>query len=119
MDGVTVREMLPEDEPGVAALFAACEDYFVAATGGPALPGDVQSLFYALPEGADFDQKRLSVMCRGADVVGLVDAVDRHPEVESCSVGVFLVAPGRGARGSGRPSLADCRRRRPGGGCGR
>ncbi|MFF4499550.1 GNAT family N-acetyltransferase [Streptomyces sp. NPDC001401] len=93
MDGTTVREMRPEDEPGVAALFASCEDYFVAATGNPALPGDVQSLYYALPEGADFDQKRLLVMCRGASVVGLVDVVDRHPDAESCSVGVFLVAP--------------------------
>ncbi|MGW2569489.1 N-acetyltransferase family protein [Streptomyces sp. NPDC001537] len=93
MDGVTVRELRPEDEPAVAALFADCEDYFVAATGGPALPGDVQSLYYALPEGADFEQKRLLVMCRGADVVGLVDVVDRHPDAESCAVGVFLVAP--------------------------
>ncbi|MGW1748019.1 N-acetyltransferase family protein [Streptomyces sp. NPDC002092] len=90
---VTVREMTPEDEPGVAALFAACEDYFVAATGGPALPADVQSLYYALPEEADPDQKRLLVMCRGESVLGLVDVVDRHPDVAGCSVGLFLVAP--------------------------
>ena len=90
---VTVREMTPEDEPGVAALFAACEDYFAAATGNPALPADVQSLYYALPEGADPDQKRLLVMCRGESVVGLVDVVDRHPDVAGCSVGLFLVAP--------------------------
>ncbi|NUQ95506.1 MAG: GNAT family N-acetyltransferase [Streptomyces sp.] len=85
--------MRPEDEPQVAALFAACEDYFVAATGSPALPADVQSLYYALPEGADLDQKRLLVMCRGESVVGLVDVVDRHPDAGSCSVGMFLVAP--------------------------
>ncbi|MCX5047833.1 MULTISPECIES: GNAT family N-acetyltransferase [unclassified Streptomyces] len=107
MDEVTVREMRPEDEPGVAALFASCEDYFVAATGNPALPGDVQSLYYALPDGADFDQKRVLVMCRGERVVGLVDVVDRHPDVESCSVGMFLVAPearreGLGASVAGR-----------------
>ena len=90
---VTVREMRPEDEPQVAALFASCEDYFAAATGGPALPADVQSLYYALPEGADFDQKRLLVMCRGEGVVGLVDVVDRYPDAESCSVGMFLVDP--------------------------
>lgn len=94
MDGiVAVREMRPEDEPQVAALFASCEDYFAAATGGPALPGDVQSLYYALPEGADFDQKRLLVMCRDGGVVGLVDVVDRHPDAGTCSVGVFLLAP--------------------------
>jgi len=91
---VTVREMRPEDEAGVGRLFAACEDYFVAATGAPALPADVQSLYYALPDGADFEQKRLLVVCRGEDdVVGLADVVDRCPDVGSCSVGVFLVAP--------------------------
>ena len=90
---VTVREMTPEDEPGVAALFASCEDYFAAATGGPALPADVQSLYYALPEGADPDQKRLLVMCRGEGVVGMVDVVDRYPDADTCSVGMFLLAP--------------------------
>jgi ribosomal protein S18 acetylase RimI-like enzyme len=91
-DPVAVREMRPEDEAGVVRLFAECEDYFVAATGSPALPADVQSLYYALPEGADFDQKRLLVMARGERVVGLVDVVDRHPDAGTCSVGVFLVA---------------------------
>ncbi|MGW2723749.1 N-acetyltransferase family protein [Streptomyces sp. NPDC001492] len=90
---VTVREMTPEDEPGVAALFASCEDYFAAATGGPALPADVQSLYYALPEGADPDQKRLLVMCWGEGVVGMVDVVDRYPDADTCSVGMFLLAP--------------------------
>ncbi|MBY8342512.1 GNAT family N-acetyltransferase [Streptomyces spinosirectus] len=94
MDEIEVREMRPEDEAGVVRLFTACEDYFVAATGAPALPADVQSLYYALPEGAEPDQKRLLVLCRGEDdVVGLVDVVDRWPDVGTCSVGVFLVAP--------------------------
>ncbi|MGY6018675.1 hypothetical protein [Streptomyces spinosirectus] len=58
------------------------------------LPADVQSLYYALPDGADFERKRLLVVCRGEDdVVGLVDVVDRFPGGGSCSVGVFLVAP--------------------------
>lgn len=98
---VTVREMRPQDEAGVGRLLAACEDYVVAATGAPALPADVQSLYYALPEGADFEQKRLLVLCRGGDVVGLVDVVDRFPGVGGCSVGVFLVAPGARRRGVG------------------
>ncbi|MET9907360.1 GNAT family N-acetyltransferase [Streptomyces sp. NPDC006476] len=93
MDEIEVRELAPEDEAGVARLFAACEDYFVAATGAPALAADVQSLYYALPEGADVDQKRLLVLCRGEEVVGLADLVDRHPDAASCSVGLFLVAP--------------------------
>ena len=60
-----VREFVPEDEPGVRALFAAGEDYFVAATGSPSAPGDVQSLSYALPEGAEPDAKRLLVVICG------------------------------------------------------
>ncbi|MFJ9905159.1 GNAT family N-acetyltransferase [Streptomyces sp. NPDC101152] len=93
MEDIEVRELRPEDEAGVARLFASCEDYFVAATGAPALPADVQSLYYALPEGADLDQKRLLVLCRGEEVVGLADLVDRHPDAERLSVGLFLIAP--------------------------
>lgn len=51
---VTVREQLePDGEPAVLELFADCSDWFEATTGPPPGPSDVQSLFYALPEGAD------------------------------------------------------------------
>lgn len=85
--------MEPEDEPGVAEVLGACDDYLVAATGSPALPADVQSLFYALPDGADYRQKHLLVLCDGAAVIGVVDAVEGHPDPGTCSVGMFLLAP--------------------------
>lgn len=89
----TVRSMRPEDEAGVARVLEACDDYFVAATGSPTLPADVQSLYYALPEGAGFEQKRLLVLCDGATVVGVVDAVEGHPDASTCSVGLFVLVP--------------------------
>jgi GNAT superfamily N-acetyltransferase len=97
-----VRDMEPRDEQAVLTLFDACEDWFTAATGQPAGPGDVQSLYYSLPEGADFDDKRLLVVADGARVVGLVDAVLRHPAAGACSVGVFLLHPGCRRQGLGR-----------------
>jgi hypothetical protein len=80
------------DEAALQALFAACEDYFLAATGLPSGPGDVQSMFYALPEGADPDDKRLLVVEADGEVVGLVDVVLRHPAQDTASVGLFLRA---------------------------
>ncbi|CAL9281012.1 N-acetyltransferase family protein [Streptomyces sp. SudanB182_2057] len=88
-----IRPLRPEDEAGVARLLAACEDYFVAATGSAALPADVQSLYYSLPEGADFDQKHLLVLWHEDTPVGLVDAVRGHPDPATCSVGLFLIDP--------------------------
>ncbi|ROQ94323.1 ribosomal protein S18 acetylase RimI-like enzyme [Streptomyces sp. 2132.2] len=88
-----VRPMRPEDEPDVARVLAACDDYLLAATGFPALPADVQSLYYSLPDGADFEQKHLLVVCDGATVVGVVDAVAGHPDRLGCSVGLFLLDP--------------------------
>ncbi|MFE5737781.1 hypothetical protein [Streptomyces celluloflavus] len=44
---IQVRDLEPRDENDVLALFGAAEDWFVAATGRPAAPGDVQSLYYA------------------------------------------------------------------------
>ena len=90
---LTARPMLPGDEPQVSRVLAACDDYLIEATGSPALPADVQSLYYSLPEGADFEQKRLLVLCDGAATVGVVDAVVGHPDGDSCSVGLFLLDP--------------------------
>ncbi|MFD7014940.1 GNAT family N-acetyltransferase [Streptomyces sp. NPDC059928] len=98
---LTARPMLPEDEPAVSRVLAACEDYFLAATGSPALAADVQSLYYSLPDGADFEQKHLLVLCDGAEVVGVVDAVAGCPDARSCSVGLFLLTPKARRKGMG------------------
>lgn len=99
---IVVREQLePEDEPGILELFAACDDWFEAVTGGPSGPGDVQSLFYALPEGASFEDKRLFTIRDGDKIVGLIDAVLGFPHRTAAAVGLFLVAPSHRGRGLG------------------
>jgi len=87
---LTLREFTPADEPEVLALFAECDDWFQAATGHPSGPGDVQSLFYSLPEGAAFEQKHLLV-AQAQGMIGFVDLVVDHPAPGEVSVGFFLV----------------------------
>ncbi|MFD9704337.1 GNAT family N-acetyltransferase [Lentzea sp. NPDC059081] len=87
---LTLRDFTPADEPEVLRLFADCDDWFQAATGHPSGPGDVQSLFYALPEGAAFEQKRLLV-AQAEGMIGFVDLVLDHPAAGEASVGFFLV----------------------------
>ncbi|MYU51650.1 MULTISPECIES: GNAT family N-acetyltransferase [Streptomyces] len=99
---IQVRDLEPRDENDVLALFGAAEDWFVAATGRPAAPGDVQSLYYGLPEGAAFEDKALLVITADGRVVGVIDAVLRHPTAESCSLGLFLVHPAHRRHGLGR-----------------
>ncbi|NED95648.1 GNAT family N-acetyltransferase [Phytoactinopolyspora alkaliphila] len=95
-----LREQLePEDEPGVLRLFQECDDWFEATTGGPSGPGDVQSLFYALPEGYSFEDKRIFTLRDGSRIVGLVDAVVGYPRPRACAVGAFLIAPSHRGRG--------------------
>lgn len=65
----------------------------------------MQSLYYALPAGADFEQKKLLVVLDGDDVIGVIDALLDYPEPKVCSVGLFLIAPSCRGRGVGR-SLA-------------
>jgi GNAT superfamily N-acetyltransferase len=97
-----VREVRPDDEPALAELLHAASDYVEAATGLPPGPADVQSLHYSLPDGADFDDKVLLVVeSPDGEVVGLLDAVARHPDPESCSVGLFLIHPAHRGRGLG------------------
>jgi RimJ/RimL family protein N-acetyltransferase len=87
---LTLRDFTPADEPEVLRLFADCDDWFQAATGHPSGPGDVQSLFYALPEGAAFEQKRLLV-AQAEGMIGFVDLVLDHPAPHHASIGFFLV----------------------------
>ncbi|WP_189930051.1 hypothetical protein [Streptomyces sulfonofaciens] len=94
-----LREAEPGDEAALTALFEDCEDWFLAATGLPSAPGDVQGLFYALPRGADQDGKRVLVAESGGTVVGVVDVVLRHPASDAAAVGLFLLAPGCAAPG--------------------
>lgn len=88
-----VRDLEAADEEDLLALFDAAEDWFTTATGQPAAPGDVQSLYYALPEGAAFDGKALLVFTADGRIVGVIDAVLRHPTKDTCSLGLFLVHP--------------------------
>jgi hypothetical protein len=57
----SVRDLEPEDEDAVLEVFTASEDWFVAETGQPSAPGDVQSCLYVLPEGNDFEDKVLAL----------------------------------------------------------
>jgi GNAT superfamily N-acetyltransferase len=98
----TVRDVLPADEPELIRLFDACEDYFAAATGLPAGPGDVQSLFYSLPDGADVrDKQVLVVEAPSGELVGLVDLVLHYPDPDACAVGLFLLRPDARRHGLG------------------
>ncbi|MGA5320720.1 GNAT family N-acetyltransferase [Streptomyces seoulensis] len=99
---VLLREPVPADEAALLKMFEECEDWFTAATGLPSAPGDVQSLYYALPEGADPGGKVLLLVERGGEVAGLVDAVRDWPEPGAVAVGVFLLAPWARGRGLGR-----------------
>lgn len=87
---LTLRDFTPADEPEVLRLFADCDDWFQAATGHPSGPGDVQSLFYALPEGATFEQKQLLV-AEAQGMIGFVDLVLDHPAHGHASIRFFLV----------------------------
>ncbi|NEB90447.1 GNAT family N-acetyltransferase [Streptomyces bauhiniae] len=99
---VLLREPGPADETALLNLFEECEDWFTAATGLPSAPGDVQSLYYALPEGADPGDKVLLLVERGGEVAGLVDAVRDWPRSGEVAVGLFLLAPWARGRGLGR-----------------
>jgi GNAT superfamily N-acetyltransferase len=114
-----VREVEPDDEPGVLALFEANTAYFEAATGLPSGPADLQSLYYGLPPGADWEDKRILVVTEdgegdgGGPVVGIVDAVLRFPAADTCAVGLFLLQPSLWGTGAGRAvagALLECAR---------
>jgi GNAT superfamily N-acetyltransferase len=103
---LTIREVQPADESAVLEVLTASADYFTAATGLPAAPGDLQSLYYALPDGAEWDDKLILIAVSGTGVVGVIDAVLRYPGPADCSVGLFLIHPGARRSGLGAAACA-------------
>ncbi|WP_194892738.1 GNAT family N-acetyltransferase [Catenulispora pinisilvae] len=99
---VVIRDLEPADEPAVLAVFAASDDWFLAATGQPSAPGDVQSAYYSLPEGCDFEDKVLLVIEAAREVVGFVDALRQYPHTASVGIGTFLIRPEYRRLGIGR-----------------
>lgn len=99
--GVEVRALDPSDEPGLQEVFDGSADYFEAATGGPPGSAELQSLYYALPDGVDFDAKRMLVVLRGGRYVGVIDAVAHYPTRGECAVGLFLLHADHRRRGLG------------------
>jgi GNAT superfamily N-acetyltransferase len=115
MPGVLVRELAPEDEPALQAVFAAAGDYLVAATGDQAFPGDVQSLYYVAPEGVSPEVKEILVIVRDGAVIGAIDAIPGHPGPDALAIGLFVLAPAHRRQGVGtavaRALLGTCRDR--------
>lgn len=101
-DCFRVRDLKPDDEPDALALFEACEDWFSHAFGQPAMPGDVQSLYYSLPDGAEFENKAILAIEAKGQIKGLIDAVRDYPHRGACSVGLFLIHPDCRRFGLGR-----------------
>ncbi|NKE59074.1 GNAT family N-acetyltransferase [Lentzea sp. PSKA42] len=110
---LTLRDFTPADEPEVLRLFADCDDWFQAATGHPSGPGDLQSLFYALPEGVAFEQKYLLV-AQAQGMIGFVDLVLDHPAPNHVSIGFFLVPKDLRRWGIGREMAKALTERFPG-----
>ncbi|SDP60664.1 GNAT family N-acetyltransferase [Lentzea jiangxiensis] len=110
---LTLRDFTPADEPEVLRLFADCDDWFQAATGHPSGPGDVQSLFYALPEGTAFEQKHL-LLAQAEGLIGFVDLVLDHPAPGHASIRFFLVPKDLRRWGIGREMARALAERFPG-----
>lgn len=101
-----LRDFEPRDEDAVLSIFEARRDYFEADTGYLPGQGDVQSLFYVLPQGATPAQKRIMVIEANGAVAGLVDIVVDYPVSGTASVGLFILEPGASADGQGKSVAA-------------
>jgi len=95
MSHIGLEELAERDLPAVQAVCEACEEYFVATTGGPAPPGAARSLFTQLPEGCSPRDKHLLGVCdtQTRELTGLIDAIVGHPDLRTLTLGLFLVMP--------------------------
>lgn len=95
MRRIALEELFEHDLPAIQAVFEACEDYFVLATGAPAPPGAAHALRTQLPEGCCYRDKRILGICNAEtrELIGLIDAFLSYPDLQTVTLGLFLVVP--------------------------
>ena len=95
MSHTGLEELVERDLPAVQAVCEACEEYFVATTGGPAPPGAARSLLTRLPEGCSPRDKHVLGVCdtQTRELAGLIDAIVGYPDLRTLTLGLFLVMP--------------------------
>lgn len=95
MDHLGLEELAETDLPAIQAVCEACEEHFVATTGGPAPPGAARSLLAQLPEGCSPQDKHVLGVChtRTRELAGLIDAIVGYPDLRTLTLGLFLVMP--------------------------
>ncbi len=104
-----MRGFEPSDGDAVLSGILAAEDFALALTGYFPEPGDLQSLFYALPEGAAPEQKRVLTVTADGEPVGVVDAVLDWPQIGVVTSSLLLVHPRRQRVGIGSAALGRAR----------
>ncbi|MBI6547183.1 MAG: GNAT family N-acetyltransferase [Cyanobacteria bacterium NC_groundwater_1444_Ag_S-0.65um_54_12] len=93
----------PEDGPILQALCENCTDYFELITGLPTAPSEAQSLFVALPEGKDYDDKVIvGLFDHQQRMIGVLDAIRGYPSPTTWYLGLLLFEPSQRQRGMGR-----------------
>lgn len=99
--GLVLRDLRTSRRKRPPQPFDIAADWFESATGNPSGPADVQSLYYALPDGADPATKELLVVELDGAVIGIVDVVAGHPAPANAACGLFLVDPAIRGQGVG------------------
>jgi len=90
---VEIREFEDADADSVIDTILADEDYAFAATGYLPGPGDLQSMFYALPVGFSQNAKVVLSIILNGHVVGVIDAVVGYPTRGDATIGTALIHP--------------------------
>ncbi len=95
MRRIALEELYEHDLQAVQAVFEACEDYFVFATGAPAPSGAAHTLYIQLPEGCCYRDKHILGICDAEtrELMGVIDAIVGYPDLHTLTLGLFLVVP--------------------------
>lgn len=98
----SLRYLTADDGASVQDLCERCADYLQLITGLPPGPAEAQSLYMALPEGSDYDDKALIGVFTPSDrLIGVADAVRNAPEPGEWWLGALALDPAHRSRGLG------------------
>jgi len=101
-----LRELGPQDEPDLVALFERCDDFFALCYGLSPGPEEAERALAELPPGSRARDKTLYGIYLTGEIMGVAEAVRGFPDPDTVLMGLLMLSPEARSRGLGSDVLA-------------
>jgi RimJ/RimL family protein N-acetyltransferase len=97
----TALELSAEYAEQLQTLCERCADYSEMIEGKPPDSAAAQNLFYALPDGKEYDDKFLIGIFNSDKLIGVLDVIRDYPDKDIWFIGLLMLEPAQRSKSIG------------------